>query len=150
MSPNIQWPTDTVTIIDDIRNVIGRDITIDVEVQGVPCTASGCGILDPVTQLSTNQFCITCSGFYWINTLSGHVTKAHITWGDADRSLWETGGTILDGDCLVQIKFTIANNDAVANAGRFHVDNKILVKKSVDYRGVPAINRMLVTLEQED
>jgi hypothetical protein len=149
MAPNISWPSDTVTVIDNIRDTIGRDITIDVETQGVPCPASGCG-LDPVTQLSVNQFCITCSGYYWINTLSGYVTKAHITWGDADRSLWETGGTILDGDCLVQIKYTVASESAVANAGRFHVDNKILVKKSVDYRGVPAINRMLITLEQED
>ncbi len=149
MAPNITWPSDTVTSIDHIRDTMGRDITIDVEVQGVLCLASGGG-LDPVTQLSINQFCITCSGFYWINTLSGFVTKAHITWGDADRSLWETGGTILDGDCLVQIKYTVASNDAVANAGRFHVDSKVLVKKSVDYRGVPAINRMLITLEQED
>ncbi len=149
MTPSISWPSDTVTVIDNIRDAIGRDITIDVDVQGVPCLASGCG-LDPVTQLSVNQFCITCSGFYWINTLSGFVTKAHITWGDADQSLWETGGMLADGDCRIQIKYTVASNDAVENAGRFHVDNKVLVKKSVDYRGVPAINRMLVTLEQED
>jgi hypothetical protein len=146
---SVSWPDDTVTVIDSIRDVIGRDITINVETQGEPCPASGCG-LDPVTQLSTNQFCITCSGFYWINTLSGYVTKAHITWGDAEKSLWETGGTVLDGDCLVQIKYTVASVEAVDNSASFVVDSKRLVKKSVDYRGVPAINRMLITLEQED
>ncbi len=147
---NIVWPTGTVTVIDNIRDVIGRDITINVTVSGVPCTASGCGVLDPVTGLSTNQFCSTCSGLFWINTISGFVTKAHITWGDAERSLWETGGTVLDGDCLVQVKYTIASVDAVDNAKNFIVDNKILVKKSVDFRGVPEINRMLITLEQEE
>jgi hypothetical protein len=146
---NISWPTDTVTIIDDIRDVIGRDITINVTVDGVPCPASGCG-LDPVTQLSTDQFCLTCSGVYWINTLSGFVTRAHITWGDAEKSLWETGGTVLDGDCLIQIKYTVASVEAVDNAKNFVVDSKVLVKKSVDFRGVPALNRMLITLEQED
>lgn len=147
---NIVWPTGTVTVIDNIRDVIGRDITINVTVSGVPCPASGCGVLDPVTGLSTNQFCLTCSGLYWINTISGFVTKAHITWGDAERSLWETGGTVLDGDCLVQVKYTIASVDAVDNAKNFIVDNKVLVKKSVDFRGVPEINRMLITLEQEE
>jgi hypothetical protein len=56
----------------------------------------------------------------------------------------------MEGDCVVQIKYTVANVDYVDNAESFIVDGKLLNLKSVDYRGVPTINRILVTLEQEE
>lgn len=150
MTLNITWPTDTEDVTDAIRDVIGRDILIRVIGSGVPCPASGCGILDPVTNLATNQFCATCSGFYWVNTLSAYTVLAHVNWGKADTPIWETGGRIADGDCLVQMKYTVTNLDAVNNAKNFVVDGKTLVKEAVDYRGVPDINRILVTLTQEE
>lgn len=145
----IGWPSNTTEIIDEIRDTIGRDITINVEVTGIPCPVSGC-YLDPVTGLSTDQFCPTCSGFHWINTISGLTLTAHVRWGDADKNIWETGGYLIDGDCLVQIKYTTTNMDAVNDAKSFLVDDRVLVKKSVDLRGVPSVNRILVTLEQEE
>jgi len=145
----ISWPSDTVTIIDDIRDAIGRNITINITTSGIPCTASGCS-LDPVTGLSTDQFCPICSGFYYINTTSGYVVIAHVNWGQADTPIWETGGRVIDGDCLVQIKYTVANLDAVDNAKSFIVDGKTLIKQAVDFRGVPEINRILITLKQEE
>lgn len=149
MSPTITWPTDTADTIDAIRGAIGRNILINITVSGIPCSASGCG-LDPVTQLSTDQFCPICSGFYWTNTTSGYVVNAHVNWGQSDTPIWETGGRVVEGDCLVQMKYTIANVAAVDEAKSFVVDGKTLVKDAVDYRGVPDINRILVTLTQEE
>ena len=148
--PTITWPTDTGDTVDSIRAAIGRNVLINVTVSGTPCPASGCS-LDPVTGLSTNQFdCAICSGFYFINTLSGYTVLAHVNWGQAETPIWEAGGRVLEGDCLIQIKHTVANVDAVDNSKSYVVDGKTLVKKSVDYRGVPNLNRILVTLEQEE
>ncbi len=149
MSLTITWPSDTADAIDAIRGAIGRNITINISVSGVPCSASGCN-LDPVTGLSTDQFCSICNGFYYTNTTSGYIVLAHVNWGQADTPIWETGGRVVEGDCLVQIKYTVTNDNAVDNAKSFIVDEKTLVKEAVDYRGVPEVNRILVTLTQEE
>lgn len=153
MSNGITWPSNTVTIIDEIRDAIGRDILINVTISGISCPASGCGVLDPVTNLAVNQFCPVCSGLYWINTISGYIVNAYIQWGKGEIPIWETGGMIIDGDCVVQLKYTPANITAVDDSTNFVVDGKVLIKESVEYRGVPNINRVLVTLndvEKED
>lgn len=143
----ITWPSNTGDTIDAIRNTIGRDITIFTTVSGIPCPASGCD-LNPVTNLSTNQFCPVCSGSYWINTTSGVVLKAHIRTKEVDVPVWEVGGRIVDGDALVQIKYTIANMDYVNNSEYFLVDTREYIKKNIDLRGVPEINRILVSLQE--
>ena len=153
MSSGIVWPSNTATIIDEIRDAIGRDILINVTISGIPCTASGCGVLDPVTNLAVNQFCPVCSGMYWINTISGYTANAYVQWGKGEIPIWETGGMIMDGDCTIQLKYTPANITAIDSAANIIVDGNVLVKESVEYRGVPDINRVLVTLknlEKED
>lgn len=145
----IVWPTDTPDTIDAIRNAIGRDIIIYRSVQGVPCTASGCD-LDPVTQLSTNQFCPVCSGFYYINTTSGLTVNAHVRMKEADVPVWTIGGYIVDGDAQVQIKYNDANIAAVNNSDYFLVDNREFIKKDIDLRGVPTVNRIIVTLVERE
>ncbi len=147
MTTSIYWPSNTTTITDEIRDTIGRNIRINVTVSGIPCPASGCGVLDPVTDLAVNQFCATCSGFYWINTISGYRIKAYIQWGRGEIPIWERGGTIIDGDCLVQMKYLPATITAIEDSKNFIVDGKKLIKESVEYRGVPDINRVLVTLK---
>ena len=153
MSSSIYWPSDTATIIDEIRDAIGRDVLINVTISGIPCTASGCGVLDPVTNLATNQFCPVCSGLYWINTISGYSVNANVQSGKGEIPIWGAGGKIMDGDCSLQLKYTSANITAIDNSAHFVVDGKVLLKESVEYRGVPDINRVLVTLkdvEKED
>lgn len=146
----IAWPDNTTEIIDDIRDVIGRDITIMVTISGIPCPVSGCD-LDPVTQLSTNQFCPVCGGEFFINTLSGFVTKAHITeLSDVDRQIWESGGTIVKGDHLVQFKLTVSSLAAVEDADFYIVDGKEFIQEDVSFRGVQELNRVLVTLVQRE
>lgn len=145
----ITFPSDTTSIIDQIRDAIGRNITIQVLVSGIPCPYSG-DSLDPITGLSTNQFCPVCSGVYWLTTLSGYVVNAHIRSGKIDLPVWVTAGEIVRGDISVQIKYTTANMTAVDNSKYFDVDDRRYVKSEVDLRGVPDINRIIVTLEEQE
>jgi len=144
----ITFPTNTTEIIDAIRNTIGRDIVIYRAISGIPCSA-GCS-LDPVTNLSTNQFCQTCNGNYWLNAISGVTCSAHVTWRGGDIPIWVPGGQIVDGDCRVQIKYTVAMMDHVDNAKYFLVDGREFVKQDISLRGVPEINRIIVTLVQKE
>lgn len=133
-------------IIDDIRNRIGRDVVF------YTTTISGCAVcsLDPVTNESTDSFCTTCSGVYWIRTFSGVAINAHVTWGSADELAWVTGGQFFDGDCRVQVKYTDTNATVIENTDYVDVDSRKMRIKSVIPRGVPEINRLLVNLVEEE
>ena len=145
----ISWPSDTVTVIDDIRDAIGRDIIIYQTTSGIPCPASGCG-LDPVTDLSIDSLCPTCSGYYWINTASGLTVNAHVRLRNVDTPIWTVGGFILEGDAQFQIKYTVANIEAVDNMEYVLMDDKVFVKKDISLRGVPTVNRIVVALEEKE
>lgn len=145
--PNFTFPSDTVTVIDGIRGAIGREVTWYVVASSAPCTNPVCH-LDVVTNTSTNSFCPTCSGNYWIYTYSGVVTDAHVTWGFSEQLGWVTGGQLPEGDCRVQVKYTITNLDAVERAKWVEVDGKKLEVVKKILRGVPNINRILVDLNE--
>jgi len=146
---SITWPPNTTTVIDEIRDAIGRDITIYTTISGIPCPASGCG-LDPVTNLSINSLCPTCSGFYWINTVSGLTVKAHVRLRNVDTPIWTVGGFLVEGDAQFQIKYTTANINAINNMEYVVMDGKTFVKKDISLRGVPTVNRIVVALEEKE
>ena len=144
----ITFPEDTEETIDAIRDAIGRDINfVTATVSG--CIASGC-TLDPITDTSTNSFCTTCSGQYWIPTYTQNTINAHVTWGGADILGWAVGGQYFDGDCRVQIKHTDANLNLVNNAEYVEVDNKILTIKSKTFKGVQNLNRIILDLIEKE
>ena len=93
----ILFPEDTEETIDAIRDAIGRDVLF------VTATYSGCNTcsLDPTTNTSTDSFCPTCSGIYWIPTYTENAINAHVTWAGADIMGWVAGGQYFDGDCRV-------------------------------------------------
>ena len=136
------------SIIDAIRAEIGRAVTFNVLATTSGCSA--CGSLDPVTQTSTDSSCVVCEGEYWINTYSGVTITGHVTWGSADEIAWYPGGKVYEGDCRVQIKYTVANLNTVDTAKDVIVDNKILVVDKITLRGVPQINRILVDLLEQE
>lgn len=145
--PTISWPSDTVEVIDDIRDAIGRDTTWYYVASSIAC--SGC-TLDPVTNTSKNSFCLICSGMYWIPVYDYSTIKAHITWGPLDRLNWLAGGQMFDGDCRLQIKYTNSNITVVDNVKWVEVDGKKLEVSKRDYRGVPQLNRIIVDLIESD
>jgi len=143
----ITWPSNFArTVTDSIRNAIGRVITIFVKVSGIPCPIC---TLDPVTNLSTDPFCASCGGNYWINTTSSYLCSAHIRWRKTDQPLWSPGGIVDEGDCKVTICYSGEALNNVINSDHFLVDDEELYMKSYILKGVRTPNRIAVTLLQD-
>jgi len=144
----ITFPSNTKTIIDAIRDTIGRTIVFQ-SITETACTASGCGV-DPITNTAINSFCTVCSGEGYITVASGTELIAHITWKPEGILNWIVGGQYYTGDCLVQVEYTDTNIATIDDAKYVVVDSKRLRKKNKILRGVPAINRVLLELELEE
>ncbi len=142
----ITFPTDTKDTIDAIREAIGRSIVFSTPVRTV---CSGCS-LDPITDTSTDSFCVICDGEGYVTTYSGTTISAHVTWGKADELGWVTGGQYLEGDCRVQIEYSTGNITVVDGSEFVTVDGKRLSVRKKILRGVPDLNRILIDLKEED
>jgi hypothetical protein len=145
----ITWPTTTeAEIVDAIRGAIGRDVTFNIISETIPCPIC---VLDPITNTSTDSFCTTCSGNYWIYTYSGVSISGHVTWGFSEQLGWVEGGRLDEGECRVQIKYT-PENVTVVNATKWvDVDDRKMQIVNKKLRGVKSINRILIDLmEQEE
>ena len=126
----ITFPSDTKDVIDDIRDVIGRTITFNKLVTQTGCNAVGC-TLDPITNVSTNSFCLTCGGDYWTNIVSGTPITSHIRWKSMDDGIGYSAGEIFDGECRAQIEYTAANVTILDASETVQVDDKLM---SIDRR----------------
>jgi hypothetical protein len=137
----------TVALKDEIREKIQRAITINVKVEGTPCPVCE---LDPITNTSSDSFCTTCSGVYWLNTTSGYSTYGHVRWMGADRPLYTEGGVIDDGDCIVTIKYTSTVLTYVQNSESFIIDGRDLYLEKYILRGVPNVDRIRIILKEDN
>lgn len=144
---NIIWPTDEEKeVVDAIRAAIGRPVIFVAEIK-TDCPACN---LDPITDTSTNPFCLVCSGVGYLIVYSGTTISGHITQGPTDYMQWFVGGQLKDGECRVQIEYTPGNITVVDNAVYAMIDGtKFDVRKKI-LRGVKAINRILVDLIQRE
>lgn len=144
-----EWPTSfEKNVVDSIREAIGREVIWYVVASSIPCPVCE---LDPITNTSTDSFCPTCSGEYWIRVYSGVSISGHITWGYSEQLGWVTGGQLDEGECRVQIEYTDDNLSTVNNANYVEVDGKTMQIVNKKLRGVKSINRILVDLiEKED
>lgn len=144
---SITYPTLQAGLtIDEIRNSIGRDVLFYLE---STTTCDDC-TLDPLTNTSTNSFCPTCLGAYYISTFSGIAIKGHVTWGNVDTLTWPVGGQVFNGDCRIQIKYTAANLNIVQSAKYIEIDNIKLKIKNYILRGVQILNRIVIILDQKE
>jgi len=143
----IVWPSDTKTIIDEIRSTIGRNILVNVAVTGIPCSTC---TLDPINNESTDPLCSECDGLYWKSTVSGWTVKAHVRWGSADRPIYTPGGKAFEGDCIVTIEYTASGLSNIENSESFVVDNKELIMEDFILKGVPDINRITIALVEKN
>lgn len=143
---NIVFPSNTKTVIDAIRTAIGRDVEFHYVVSSYECP--NCD-LDPVTNTSDNSFCTVCSGTYYIDIISGYTVPAVITWDPSDKTAWYAGGTISDGDCLIQVEVTDEILGILPTVVDVTVDGKLLEVKKKRLRGVKNINRILMSLKEK-
>lgn len=140
----VTWPNTTI-ITDAIRGVIGRNIMIYVNVSGTACPTCD---LDPVTNFSTDPWCPTCGGVYWIDAISGVTYSAHVNWGQAYQPLRVAGGIIDEGDCIITIKNTAEALENVRASNYYVVDTRDLYMKNYELRGAPP-NRIRITLLED-
>ena len=142
----ITFPEDTEATIDSIRDAIGRPT------EWHTVTLSGCSIceLDPINNTSTDSFCSVCSGAYWLPSYTVNVISGHVTWGYSEQLGWVTGGQLAEGECRVQIKYTVANLDIIENAEKIFVDGKEMQMEKKTLRGVKNINRILIDLNEKE
>lgn len=142
----ITFPEDTEATIDSIRDAIGRPTEWHM------VTLSGCAIceLDPITNTSTDSFCPVCSGIFWIPSYEVTIISGHVTWGFSEQLGWVTGGQLMEGECRVQIKYTVANLDTIENAKKIFVDGKEMQMEKKTLRGVKNINRILIDLNEKE
>lgn len=114
---------------------------------------SGCPVcsLDPITNTSTDSFCTTCSGEYWIPVYSGWEVQAHVTEGRVDNKQWTTGGIIDNGEISVKFMHT-ASGEMIANTAEYVVvDGRIMViQPGITKRGIPEVNRLIVYLKERE
>jgi hypothetical protein len=143
----IVWPDNTEEIINSIRDAIGRDVEFIYIDSTTPC--SGCS-LDPVTNTSDDSFCPICSGLYWIETISGYTTEAVITWSPSDRYEWASGGTLSQGDCIIQVELDSTIEDIIPKTKEVIVDNRTMEIKKQMRRGVKPLNRILLSLIEKE
>lgn len=139
----IVFPDNTKEIIDEIRGIIGRDVTFVVVASSTPCPA--CGV-NPITNTAINSFCTVCSGEGYIYTYQDYVLSGHVTWGNADIFNWYSAGQFFDGDARVQIEYTPLNVTIVDSSVWVEVDGKQMQVKKKVLRGVRPLNRILVDL----
>ena len=146
MSLNLVWPDNTQEVIDAIRGVIGREITLNVLISGqrpgIPYTAN----VDPITGSPLNSF----SGTENLPVYSGVTVLAHVHWKGADDKNFLPGGIAYGGDCLA----TIANSGEarywVEHTYTVEIDDKTLYIQKFIPRGKPTINRYTLVLKEED
>jgi len=143
----ISFPENTEDVINAIRTAIGRDVIFCVVASATACTLCD---LDPVTNTSTDSFCLECNGDYWIPVFSGVTILGHISWGKSDQMRWETGGMWYEGSCGVQIEYTPENLATVNSAIYVTVDEKEMEIRKKMMRGVQNINRILLDLIEKE
>ena len=139
----ILWPDDTKEVIDAIRGTIGRDVSFYYIASSIACEICS---LDPVSNLSSDPFCIYCSGLYWIPIYSGYTISAHVTWSPSETLSWWTAGQQFDGDCRIQVEYSAQIAAIIDQAQYVMVDDKTLEVSNKIYRGVKELNRIILNL----
>jgi hypothetical protein len=142
---SITFPSNTKTQIDSMRLAIGRTVEFKVE-NKVDCPIC---VLDPITNTSSDPFCPTCSGYGYLITHSGYPVLAHITWGPIDYLNWVSGGQLSDGDCRIQIEYSVINLNLVDTAHTVVIDTKKMRITKKAFRGAKELNRIILDLDEE-
>ncbi len=142
----ILFPDNTKEIIDTIRGVIGRDITIYYATSGVTCSA--CDI-DTVTGKSLDPFCLVCGGDGVVDEQLDVTVSAHVLWNTVNSLHNTPAGRIFTGDCKATVEYTDDIITIVEASDYFLVDDRKLFLVDYDLRGVKDVNRVAINLKQD-
>lgn len=141
------WPSNTREQIEEIIGKIGRNVEFYYIYSSMGCPVC---TLDPVTDTSTDSFCPTCSGEYWIHIFSGASMSGHITWKFEYENDFSSGGKYLIGDARVKVIHTSEREQIIKNSDYVVVDNKIMDIEKVTLLGAQDVNRIVVDLKERE
>lgn len=139
----IIFPDQTNTV-HDIIDALGRQVDFYVPSY---TTCSACS-LDPVNLSSTDPFCATCEGLYYIPTYEEVPVTGYVSWGFSEHLGWVAGGQLGEGDCRLQLKYTAVMDTLIDNVEYMFVDTKKMKIRKKTLRGTPVINRILLDLQE--
>jgi hypothetical protein len=145
----LSWPSETFRpeFNNATISAIGRPVEFLYVYSSYPCPVCS---LDPVSNTSTDSFCVVCSGAYWLETISGVSISGHVTWKPADKLGWVTGGQLWEGDCRVRINYTDGIFAIIDKTKTVVVDDKEMQIKTIDLRGSPTVNRIILMLRERE
>jgi len=143
----ITFPTNTKTIIDEIRTAIGRLVYMNITTSTTACLSC---TLDPINNASSDPTCSGCDGAYWTVAAEDVSISGHVRWSPLDEQNFQPGGIVWEGDCIVTIEYTSDNLENVLNANYFTVDDKTMVLDKYVLRGKPDVNRIRVVLKERE
>lgn len=143
------WPSDTTEQIENIIGMIGRNVEFFYIYSSYACP-DPTDSLDPITNKSTNSFCATCSGEYWIPLYSGVTMSAHITWKFDYENYFGTGGINLIGDARVKVLHSEERENIIKESKFVLVDNRVMNVERITLLGAPGINRIVVDVKERE
>jgi hypothetical protein len=142
------FPSNTKSIIETIINDIGREVEFFYVYSTYACPTCE---LDPVTGNSTDSFCPTCSGEYWVDVMSGVMYSGHVTWKFNYLNEWETGGLDIVGDARVKILHTDEREDLLKDVKWLVLDGKTMSIEKVTLLGTkPTVNRIVIDVKEKE
>jgi hypothetical protein len=130
--------------IEEIIGKIGRDVEFFHIYSTFACPDCN---LDPITDTSTDSFCQTCSGVYWIPSYSGVTMSAHVTWKYDYQNEFTVGGRTLIGDAQVKVMHSSEREQLIKLTEYLVVDGKTMDLEKTTILGTPP-NRIICDLKE--
>src|SRR3990172_2103937 len=140
------WPATTVrNQIEEMIHAVGRDVEFFYVYSTYACPVCD---LDPITQTSTDSYCETCSGTYWIDVYRGVTMSAHITWRFDYQNEFETGGRYFIGDARVKVMHDATREQLIKTPKTYLImDGKTMDIEKQTLLGTP-VNRILIDVKE--
>lgn len=135
---------DQTEMVHAIIDAVGRGVQFFLPSY---TTCSACS-LDPVNLTSVNPFCEVCFGKYYIPSYEEVPVTGYVSWGFSEQLGWSQGGQLAEGDCRLQVKYTVVNASLINSVEYLHVDGKKMKIRKKTFRGTPVINRVLLDLQE--
>ena len=142
------FPSNTKDIIESIINDIGREVDFFYVYSTYACPVCN---LDPNTGHSTDSFCPTCSGEYYIDVISGVTWSGHVTWKFNYENQWETGGKDIIGDARIKVLHSDEREELLKDVKYVELDGKTMNIEKITLLGTkPTVNRIVIDVKEKE
>ena len=137
------------SIIDNVREEIGRDVTFfTAGLSACPlCVASG--YYDPIGDTTYYTVCPICNGSYWINTAIATDVLARVHWVNDEAVTATPGGKYYLGEATLTVdpSYLTLAEACERETGKILVDGHSMAITKIIPMGAPQINRYRLILK---